>query len=129
MSPYSSLIFDKCQVHNCICFMLFFNPSSLERWESNEVITLTCQKNEWTLVNQILTMWGNSLFLLTLRDKTQYGFLQMLVCPDSSFCPKFRYFADQKGPQRAPHETEFWVVPNTKIYLTNSWSSKSRWKN
>ena len=42
--------------------------------------------------------------------------------------PNFRYFADQNGPKGWPHENEFWHFPNTKMNITNSYSSKSRLK-
>ena len=41
---------------------------------------------------------------------------------------KFRYFADQNGPKGALHEDKFWHFSNTKMNITDSWSSKSKWK-
>ena len=42
--------------------------------------------------------------------------------------PKFRYFADQNGPNEGPHENEFWQFSNAKMGFLNSWGSKSRRK-
>ena len=43
--------------------------------------------------------------------------------------PKFRHFTDQNGRKKDPHENEFWQFSNTKTNITNSYSSKSKWKN
>ena len=38
---------------------------------------------------------------------------------NGSFCPKLRYFTDQKGPKRGPHQNEFWLFSNTKVNVKN----------
>ena len=44
--------------------------------------------------------------------------------------PKFRYFANQNGQKRGPHEDEFWQMnfSNSKMSFLNSKGSKGRWK-
>ena len=33
---------------------------------------------------------------------------------------KLRYFTDQNGPKRGPHENEFWVLSDSEMNVTNS---------
>ena len=66
--------------------------------------------------------WDQTNFVLNLTEKVKPSYLLSLMCmfPESNGnSGKFRYFTDQKGPKRGPHENEFWHFSNTKMNITD----------
>ena len=43
-----------------------------------------------------------------------------------AFGQKLKYFTGKNGPKSGPHENKFWVLSNSEMNVTNSWSRKSR---
>ena len=74
-------------------------------------------------VDNNITPWDQANLVLKSIGKLQPGFLLSLISMllESNWekilitqfsLPKFRYFADQNGPNGGPHENEFWQFSN-----------------
>ena len=91
----------------------------------NEIKIICCN---YVLIFVTLSTQANSVFRILLRDKVWYELLVSWACllfrivwwivQISSFCRKFRIFADKNGAHVGLHEDEFWPFWNAEMNIT-----------